>query len=259
MDNNIKQTGTWRSDDIRELYKRYCKLVINNDEMFSTFRRNYNYVRVVGCDMHGPFTLGMFIKYLRKFYPDLYTDLSKFEYLDKVADPLTVQYKDLVLSINTVRYVKVLGDLIKHFKDLDNLNICEIGPGYGGQSTVISTKFDINSYTYIDCVEAIPVIKKYISNFNIPNTRFYTNIDIKINEYDLLIADSSLSEMDDDGFDFYLENVVSKCKKLYMTMNDYYRKETTLSKIRKYFPNILELPDTPTLDPNNECYILISN
>ena len=37
------------------------------------------------------------------------------------------------ISPNTLKYIKVLMDLKKHWKTLDNMEICEIGVGYGGQ------------------------------------------------------------------------------------------------------------------------------
>ena len=61
------------------------------------------------------------------------------------------EYENIGLISPTLRYIKVLSDLIYHFGDLSNFNICEVGIGYGGQSRIIMSYFkNIKSYTFID-------------------------------------------------------------------------------------------------------------
>lgn len=255
------QQGYWNSDKYNTSirYKETCKECCENENIFRTFRSNPNYNYIVGCDSHGYNTAKMFFEFIKKHYEELYINLDSFQKIEDVGGPPLYGFENnrLKFSPNTLRYIKVLGDLNLHIGNLKNLDVVEIGPGYGGQSIVINNYNKVSSYTYIDCVESINLIKKYVSFFEPFETIFYDTNSIEEKKWDLVIADSSLSEMDDEAFDFYLNKIIKNSKRAYMTMNDDYRRNTTIQKIKSVFPNIKIFKDEPVLNPNNTCYILI--
>lgn len=253
--------GYWNSDkhNTSSLYKKTCVECCENENLFSSFRSNPDYNYIVGCDSHGFPTAKMFFDYIKTNYKFLFEKLESFQEIDLIGGPPIYNFENgsLKLSSNTLRYIKVLGDLNLHIGDLSNMNIVEIGPGYGGQSIVINKFHKVNSYSYIDCIESINLIRKYISHFDFSKTEFYDTKSIQEKKWDLVIADSSLSEMDTEAFDFYLNTIVKNSKRAYMTMNDDYRRNETIEKIKTVFPNIKTFKDEPVLNPNNSCYILI--
>ena len=247
-------------------YKKFCKLVVDdsvlpppwNDFKNITPPNDWVYSHIVGCDLHGEETGLMFLNWIKEKYPHLQNHFDKFRENDKIGNPPIYTYDgEENFSPNTLRYIRVFGEIQEHFGSLDNKNIIEIGPGYGGLCKIISCVDKFNSYSFVDCPEAIGVCKRYMNEMEIKNTMFYAD-DVPPNkEYDLVIADSSLSEMSAFGFDYYLENILMKSKNAYLAMNDYYRKEETIEKINKAFPKVSVLPDKPSMNEDNECYILI--
>jgi hypothetical protein len=240
-------------------YKNSCLEASEKDVAFNNFKRNPVYYAVVGCDSHGKPTCNIFYDWIIKNHPDFIKYFDRFRENDEIGNPIThVCGDDGIFSANTMRYAKVAGDLQKYFGSLDNNNIVEIGSGFGGQAKIISCINDIKSYTMIDCPEAIKLAQKCMSKYNLEFEQYYYDTNnIEIKDYDLGISDSAISEMNDEIFDFYLENILSKTKYTYCTMNDFYRKDISISKFKNVFSNVEVIPDRPSINPNNECYILI--
>ena len=71
------------------------------------------------------------------------------------------------ISPSTLRYIKVLSDLILYFGNLDNLRICEVGVGYGGQARIINSIFTPHSYDFVDLNAVLLLAQKYLSNYTI--------------------------------------------------------------------------------------------
>ena len=87
---------------------------------------------------------------------------------DKIGTPHTFiksEFGDI--SATTLRYINVLGNLITHFNNLDGFHISEVGDGYGGQATIISRIFKDLTFTLSDLPQCIPLLKKYLKEFNI--------------------------------------------------------------------------------------------
>jgi|21_taG_2_1085346.scaffolds.fasta_scaffold11965_2 hypothetical protein len=261
MEKSIKEgwNCALHNKDISINYKSACLDAFGDDVSFNKFKSNPNYYAVVGCDSHGKPTCNMFYDWVISNHPDLIKYFDKFRENDSVGGPPTfVCGEDGEFSPNTMRYTKALGDLQKYFGDLTDADIVEIGSGFGGQAKIISCVYDIKSYTMIDCFEAIKLVEKCMSKYDLAFDQHYYDIDnIKIKDYHLGISDSAISEMNDDSFDFYLEDVLSKTKYTYCTMNDVYRKDISISKFKNVFSSVEVIPDRPSMNQQNECYILI--
>ena len=243
---------------IAEGYKDICKRASEHDEAFSTFRRDRAYMSVVGCDSHGRQTGQMFLNWVDDHYPHLLQNKEAFRRADSVGYPLTFDYEGWgILSPNTTRLIKVCGEIEYYFGSLTGKSIVEVGGSYGGQYHAFSCMWDIASYTDIDCVEAVSLAKKFVSNFDTGcELSFYDTNNIEVRDYDFAISDSCLSEMNSESFDFYMDNVISRAQMAYCTMNDYYRKQETIEKFKKVFSEVKVIKDDPS-SPDNQCYILI--
>jgi hypothetical protein len=91
----------------------------------------------------------------------------------------------------------------------------EIGGGYGGQCLVYKEMQDVD-YTVVDIPESLELSGAYLKANDIEST-LISSESFKPIETDLLISDYCLSELTDEGIDFYLDNI--KFKHGYFTCN----------------------------------------
>jgi len=146
------------------------------------------------------------------------------------------RFKHKGFSPSTWQYISVLTNLVKHFGSLDGMRIVEIGGGYGGQCRTIFDLYKPECYHIIDLPEVCSLQRKYCP------AECYTQPTGQ--EYDLLISNYALSEIDNNKL--YIDEVVRKSEHGYITCN------TDLVKLD--FPHS-RLPDIPGERETN--YILI--
>ncbi len=103
---------------------------------------------------------------------------------------------------------------------MNNFDIIEIGAGYGGQCKIISDVFCSASYTIIDLDTVLPLAKKYLAKLNIENVIYMTPQQInKDKEFDLVISNYAFSECARHTQDEYIEKILSKSTRGYLTCN----------------------------------------
>ena len=204
------------------MYKKYlevCRKAVEDEEVFKTFRRNpdYNIVLEHVNYEQGKEYLKETIPYLTKYF------MGKFAVSEKFGGPATYLYGELSFSPTTLRYVKVLSDLIKHIGDI-NVNIVEIGCGYGGQCKIIHDLYKPKSYTVVDFPEVLKLTSKWLSNFNIiPTLRSLE--DSSHIKYNLCISNYAFTEFTRPYQDFYAENIIKHSTMGYITCNFLGRKD----------------------------------
>ena len=155
------------------------------------------------------------------------------------------------ISPSTLRYVKVLHDLMVHFGDLSNLKICEIGVGYGGQARIIFAKFPrVAQYHFVDLQSVLNLSKKYLSHFSdiSADLCFHTLDNLPQNNYDLVISNYAFSELSRAIQELYLEQIINHSKHGYITYNDISSDDLASYKISEY-PKIIR-KDIRILDEN---------
>jgi hypothetical protein len=236
-----------------EEFQDICKRIVEDEELFRTFRSNPEYV-----EMHEIIPKALSKKYygiVRTENPDLLREEFIYQYRqnDSVGKPLIYPFDIGPFSPTIFRYIKVMSDLKILFNSLDNMNIIEIGGGCGGQCNIISKLYKYKSYTLIDLPEVMELQKKYLNVLKTPNVRF--KIDNRL-KYDLVISNYAFSELDRDIQDGYIENILLKSKRGYMTMNRehvlHFKKELfEILKIKK--PRAIS--ENPLTSPEN--YIVI--
>lgn len=188
--------------------------------------------------------------YIYKNYPNL---LPYIEYVGKINDQygkpnkyLSLEYsrdnnivKKVDISPTTIRYLKVLGDLLRYFPYVmngPNSSIVEIGGGYGGQKLIIDLYrvesfplYNPISYTMIDLYEPIQLQKAYHEIHKIgemtQKVNYWVYPDNKEQiecggPYDLCISNYAFSECYKEVQDLYIEKVLLKSTMGYITLND---------------------------------------
>jgi putative sugar O-methyltransferase len=242
-------------------YKKIVEKAILNSRVFNNFKREKNYNEILE---HSTFEEGKkYIKFIQRDNPSFLNKINSFKENDLIGRPKKYYYPEIKIKISptTLRYIKVASDLKKYFKNL-NLNIIEIGCGYGGQFLIISKIFKIKSYLLID----LPIVNKLIAKYLKYNQIKY-NYKIKdINEIknntqkDLVISNYAFSELPTKIQIFYLENIIKKSKHGYMTMNSglkdsFFKNHLSIDKIKKILPGIKIIKEEPLTAKNN--YIII--
>lgn len=202
-------------------FKRYENILnksLDDPEIFSKFKSMEGYNQIVGCDRGGVKSAKNLAKIIKVEYPFLLDKRKEMKENDRIGNPPIFYTMIGKFSPNTLFYMYVVGELNKHFGSLDGLNIIEIGSAYGGQCFVLSQYYKFKSYTLIDTPASIELSKRYLSKFLIKNIIFQDTRNIKSKYSDLFISTFAFNEMNNEGWDFYIDNIISKTNKFYIMM-----------------------------------------
>ena len=238
-------------------YPNVCLQASNDHEHFKDFRRNKVYNEILE---HVSQEQGKEYLDLIKEDAEIFSKIDTFKENDKYGNPRVFDYPSVgKISSTTLRYIKVLADLKALFGTMDNLNIVEIGAGYGGQCRIINSYFKPNSYCLIDIKPALMLAKRFLDHYIIHSRLIYKTMDeLQEKEYDLLISNYAFTELPRPIQDIYLKKCILCSRMGYITYNELtppefksYKKEELISII----PNSKIMEEVPLTHPNN-CIIV---
>src|SRR5439155_3421529 len=130
-------------------YTSFCALAATNPDVFATFKPEPVYREVlehVTCKQGRAY-----LERVLSRTPELARYLDRFRENDRLGSPQTCTYAGYGrFSPTTLRYAKVLSDLVVLFGSLDGFRIVEIGCGYGGQCFITSVAASPACYTLVD-------------------------------------------------------------------------------------------------------------
>lgn len=267
-----KQLSNGRKTSLsdNDAYPVICYMASKHEHFFRGFRQNdvYNQILEHLSQPQGQEYLDVINKNGRVKFTD--DEWNSFCGNDLYGNPKRYPYKingrDLMVSPTTLRYVKVLQDIMTLF-DIGRIkSVAEIGIGYAGQCRLLASYLDsIENYFLFDLPEVLGLAEKYLGKFGKDVTekaKFVdgTNIDIE-KTYDLVISNYAFSELVRDVQDIYLDKVILKAKAGYITWNtlscdklDGYR----LEELLKIIPGSLTIAEEPSTKANN-CIIIWGN
>jgi len=255
---NSNKTRLSTSISDNETYPDFCAKASIDANLFLNFRRNKYYGKILE---HISKELGQcYIDEITKFDNNFLKHIDLFKLNDKCGNPELFEYPEIgSISTTTLRYIKVLGDLNKYFKELDNVDICEIGVGYGGQCRIINSIYSPSKYTLVDIKPALMLSQRYLDNYAINSVlKFKTMNELEVKEYDLVISNYAFTELTREIQDVYLKKIILNSKKGYITYNDIspvnfrsYKKEELL----KIIPNSHIIEEVPLTHERN-CIII---
>ena len=161
---------------------------------------------------------------------DKYLQPMKFDYGYILRDK--VELSTYNLSFCCISYVIKALNIIHHIKNikLNNLNIVEIGGGYGGQAFVLlkmASELDVNikSYSIFDLKYPSLLQSKYLNFTNITdkyNVESYYNFDIKkniVNNFNFVISNYALSEISTKIQNEYFSKILYNVKHGFILWN----------------------------------------
>jgi hypothetical protein len=206
-------TENWNIDEnIQVNYINACTRAINDNSKFLNFKKDPSYRVMLE---HTPEESGHVYFNKIKNNPYIMDNIEKFKQNDLVGGSSPLYFDNILISSSTLRYVNVLDDIVKKFKTLDDLNIVEIGGGYGGQCLILSKIFNWKKYTILDLPEPAALAKKYLALNKVLNIE--TNIIPK--KIDFVISNYAFSELSKPIQQYYIDKVINPSTMGYMTIN----------------------------------------
>lgn len=247
-------------------YNRYLNLsefAADDNEVFKNFKihPDYHYMLEHVREDHGK----IYIEQIKVNAPYLLQFLPKFITNDTLGNPKRYYYETIQATVSptTLRYIKVLADICNLFGSLDDLDIVEIGVGYGGQCKIINDCFKPKSYTLIDLPGALLLSKRCLDHFKVKNVIYKPAKELTKKEYDFCISNYAFTEIGRNYQDFYVDRVISGSNKGYMTCNfmDQRQSENALSteEIKDLKSDGLFLPEVPLTGNHNKIYVWNTN
>ena len=232
----MKENLGWQATNFAS-YNSVCHQAASDDAAFGRFRSNPVYTTILAHN--DDIQKAIYLKWLRDH------DYPIFD-IDDFGGPYSKP------SLCTVRYSSTFHHMDKHELLFDGMSICEIGAGYGGQALVIGNNYNIKSYvTYdLDGPAALQarVLKDYGENIESFDCRTLLSEESDI-EYDLVISNYALSELDREGFDAYFDRVIKKSKSGYFQINpqtgnpNCYTKEELIEKLGSAYDSYMTVKD----------------
>jgi hypothetical protein len=228
-----------------------CQDALVNQETFNGFR----YLLATKTNLIEHVTYEEGLEYIREISPNILERLDIFLTSDEIGSPISYYYEAINrrASTATLRYIKVLSDLIKYFGSLNNMDIVEIGSGYGGQCKIIYNYCHPRSYTLIDLSDVLALSYRFLNHFEIKRNIKLTG------DYDLCISNYTFSEIDKKWQDIYNRDIIQKSRRGYMICNftDLRKNSNAMTKneILSLRPNSLEFPERPLTALDNFVYI----
>ena len=241
--------------DVEE-YLSACSNAAENDKHFSNFKKIPEYRKVLE---HVTKEQGQkYLDIILEQSPHYLAQFDQFRENDRVGNPEMQHFEGYgAMSPTTLRYIKVASDLESIFGSLRDYNIVEIGSGYGGQSKILMDIHELNSYTYVDLPPVLKLNAKYMSEFDYPcELNFLTDLKTLLKEYDLIISNYAFTECEKIIQKFYIDQIVDKCSRGYITCNfvgdafniSSFSKDELINNINK---KIFIKEERPLTHPNN--------
>jgi len=200
-------------------YVRFCALAGKDENAFINFRRSGP---IQSMMEHVSYGMGIqFLEKIEREYPLIINRFAQISAQDRVGNPIPCDFP-LIGSIapTTLRYLKIAGDLVSLFPQLAQMNILEIGGGYGGQCKMVYDTAGFASYTNVDLPECLALFSKYLKVFEISPLACISHDELdQLRTYDLVISNYALSEIDREEQAGYLEKIRS-IPRGYVTYNN---------------------------------------
>ncbi len=239
-------------------YTDVCEHAARDPAMFASFRRHPAYVRTLEhvTRDQGSEYLQIALEQVPAFVPVL----DRFRENDRLGGPKTYEYGEHgQFAPTTLRYVKVLSDLVTHFGSLDGLRIIEIGAGYGGQCAVTNVPFRPSSYALVDLEPCLALQKTYLSQLGIASVHFLSANTLPTDgTYDLVVSNYAFSECVREVQEDYLARVLRRASRGYLTCNWISPRgfrSLSPNELLKAIPGSRFLPEIPKTAEGNRIWV----
>lgn len=207
------------SEESIQRYNEALNRAANEDEAFRSFRRAPG-VREIVEGVPDVVGQGYFAKLVDELSLDTLTMMwERATKNDLVGEPQLVQLRpDKVASSTTMRYLWNVVDMERHGVTLDDVDVVEVGGGYGGLCRMIHEFHKPRSYTIIDLPEALALADRYLKCYGI-NARMVPCDAYAHEPIDTFISNYALTELTKDVQEEYIQKLMCNAKHGYVTYN----------------------------------------
>lgn len=203
-------------------YINCIKDFINTDIIYWQFKQNPHYTSILE---HTSYNFGIdYLNIIKNNFEDFYNQNKNFliklcEINDSIGNPLKYNFLNFTeCSPSNLRYILHSILILKYIQEcnLNDINIIEIGGGYGGLCFFInriSSLFNIkiNSYSFFDLEMPLLLQEKYLKYLNITNINFENLDNIKnIKNNSFLISNYAFSEITNELQMKYIEKLLNE-------------------------------------------------
>lgn len=255
-------TTSNRSDSDNGSYVRFVQSAVLDYKKFKNFKRHPDYQAILEhvTEDEGE----KYLDIIKNNSPELLNNINQFKDNDLVGGPITYDYPEIGnISPSTLRYIKVASDLKKYFGSDIGQKVAEIGVGYGGQLLINDKIFDIKSYYLFDLPPVLSLVSKYLEShiLNCAYKLFTLNQYGGDESYDLVISNYAFSELPSQLQIKYIEKIISKSKRGYLTMNSgfensaFTNNKLSFNDLKRLLPPFEMVSEYPITADNN--YIII--
>jgi hypothetical protein len=208
-------------DPVKLNYYEICKLIAEHDVLFDSFKTNQTYTHIlehVDYDL-GKEYLDIIIRYPTELLGKIIQHVELIKSNDLYGGPIKFNYPIFGdVSPTTLRYTKVLMDILSQGFNLENKDVVEIGGGYGGQCLILSKFFNFKSYTILDLETTNLLQKKYLSKHGV-EVKTTTLGKVELKEYDFVMSNYAFSELKKKTQEEYLNKIIRNSKSGYFQIN----------------------------------------
>jgi putative sugar O-methyltransferase len=243
-------------------YVASVKKAVSNYSAFRKFKRDPRYQAILE---HASKEQGdKCLEIIRSESPYLLDVIETFKINDLVGGATTYEFDGIgSISPSTLRYLKVASDLKNIFGEEIGDRVAEIGCGYGGQLLIADKILRFKQYDLFDLPPVLSLASMYLEshilNFSYKTTTLNQHQgDVN---YDLVISNYAFSELPSQLQIRYIEKILSRSKRGYLTMNtgkteaSRDQNKLTLEDLRGYLPEFEVLNEVPLTSPNN--YLIV--
>ena len=248
------------SDD--GVYISFAARAASDPATFATFRSHSAYRRILE---HVSESEGRgYLDEITTHSPALLEKIEDLKGNDLVGGPITFAYDGVgAVSPTTLRYIKVAGDLQSYFGSDIGVKIVEIGIGYGGQMRILDRLHSFKEYHLYDLPPVLALATRYLESFVLRGS--YRALTLNQNagdeSYDLAISNYAFSELPVLLQRVYIEKILSRSKRGYLTMNSglrgsaYVDDKLSLSELRELLPSFEVFQEVPLTRSDN--YVIV--
>jgi len=235
----------------------FCSQAVADEKVFKNFKQHPAFTLIVGSDARDLRFAQQCVEQITN--PQIQELLPKFGSGDQVGNPLMYELDGVgAIAPGTLYHASILNDLINRIGDVKDLDVVEIGPGYGGQAKIL-LDYGIKSCTLIDVLPALNLQKKYLSLFGYDDVSFWDSNNVKDGKWDVVVSNWCLSEFNVSGIKFYVEKIISKCNSGYFWMNMWESDKINfvLDLMRKYFSSVEVFEESNKTHANRNWLLVI--
>ena len=238
-------------------YIKIVRKASSGSKAFQSFKRHPYYLDILE---HVTKSQGdEYLKIVQDESPSFMKMLDQFRENDLIGRPLTYRFGSHgEFSPTTLRYMKVASDLRVLFGDLESFDVAEIGCGYGGQLLILDKVWKLGSYTMFDLDPVLSLICRYLESHLLRTSYHPTTLNRFKGKgtFDLAISNYAFSELPADLQSVYIEKVLCKARRGYLTMNSgrggvFQKGKMTIDDLQKSLPPFEIIEERPLTAGHN--------